>query len=96
MDGKRIMDMDNYDFSLEYSCTKEIDKELFLNDESNLPFDSNSKEQMRVMMSEIAKCLNLTEEYTLRKLEVVLRYELPFFATNRRLVKNWLMDNFIY
>lgn len=91
-----IMDMDNYDFSLEYSCTKEVNKELFLSEEAHLPFDSNSKEEMRTMMQEIAHCLNLNEEYTLRKLEVVLRYELPFFATNRRLVKNWLMDNFIY
>jgi hypothetical protein len=90
------MDIDSYQFALEYSKEKEINYEDFLTKEAFLPFDSNCINEMKAMMRELALELKLQEEYSYRKLEIVLRYELPFFATNRRLVKNWLMENFIY
>jgi hypothetical protein len=90
------MDINSYQLTLEYSRKKEINFEDFLNKEALLPFDSNCANEMKAMMKAIAIGLNLKEEYSFRKLEIILRYELPFFTTNRRLVKNWLMENFIY
>jgi len=82
---------------LEYSIENEkIDNERYLNEEGNLPFNSNSKSQMKVMMQEICATLSLNDEYSKKKLEVCLRYELPSFTANRKLVKNWVVNNFMY
>lgn len=87
----------DFKFSLEYqSQNKECKEDEFFEKEGHLPFDTHSKEETKIMMQEIANALRLEDIYSLKKLETTLRYELPFFATNRRLVRNWLMDNFIF
>lgn len=89
--------MKNYKFELEYNSQNiSVNSESFFEEEGNLPFDTHSLVHTKIMMEEIQKALDLQDTYSLKKLEIVLRYELPFFAVNRRLIKNWLMDNFIY
>lgn len=75
---------------------EEIDKEKYFKEEGNLPFNTDSKVQMQVMMQEICAKLSLNDEYLLKKLEIMLKYELPFFATNRKLARNWMCENFIF
>jgi len=75
---------------------EEIDVKKYFEEEGNLPFDKESKIQMKVMMKEISDKLSLEDEYLIKKLEMMLKYELPFFATNRRLVRNWMLENFIF
>jgi len=85
----------NLEFAYELE-NEEIDTKKYLNEEGNLPFNSNSKSQMKVMMQEICATLSLNDEYSKKKLEVCLRYELPSFTANRKLVKNWVVNNFMY
>jgi hypothetical protein len=73
-----------------------IDKNKFFEEEGNLPFNTESKTQMQVMMKEVCDKLALQDEYSIKKLEMMLKYELPFFATNRRLARNWMIENFIF
>ncbi len=73
-----------------------IDKISYFEEEGSLPFNTESKKQMKVMMNEICDKLALKDEYLVKKLEQMLKYELPFFATNRRLVRNWMIENFIF
>ncbi len=75
---------------------EEINIEFFFEEEGNLPFDTESKIQMQVMMKEVCDKLALQDEYLIKKLELMLKYELPFFATNRRLARNWMIENFIF
>lgn len=88
--------MDDFKLELEYTCKEKIDKEKFFEENGSNPFNTNSSEETKYMMKAVSEALNIEDDYRLRKLEITLRYDLPFFATNRRLVKNWLMDNFIY
>jgi hypothetical protein len=89
--------MNSYNFTLEYTSPKrEIDKEKYFEEEGSLAFDTHSLEETKIMMQAISSGLSIKDEYSLKKLEVLLRYDLPFFATNRRLVRNWLMENFIF
>lgn len=90
------MNVEDFELTLEYTSDKKISKNDFFEKDGSLPFDSQCKGEMKLMMQEVATRLHLKDEYSLRKLEIVLRYELPFFTTNRRLVKNWIMENFIY
>ncbi len=81
----------------EYSLLNEnIIDEKYFEEEGNLPFNPESKTQMKVMIKEISDKLQLKDEYLIKKLEMMLKYELPFFATNRRLVRNWMEENFIF
>ncbi|MBL0686648.1 MAG: hypothetical protein JJV95_05840 [Sulfurospirillum sp.] len=73
-----------------------INKIVFFEEEGNLVFDTESKNQMEIMMNEICDKLKLESDYLIKKLEFMLKYELPFFATNRRLARNWMLDNFIF
>ncbi|WP_024955843.1 hypothetical protein [Sulfurospirillum arcachonense] len=85
------------ELQFEYKILDEkINKEEFFEKEGNLPFDGDSKIQMEVMMQEICDKLALKDEYLIKKLEVTLKYDLPFFAANRRLAKNWILENFIF
>ena len=85
------------DLQFEYELMDEkIDITKFFEEESNHPFNTDSKIQMQVMMKEICDKLALQDEYLVKKLEMMLKYELPFFATNRRLAKNWMIENFIF
>lgn len=51
---------------------------------------------MKVMMQEICDKLLISDAYLIKKLEVVLKYDLPFFATTRNLAKKWTLENFIF
>lgn len=87
----------NIPLQFEYDIPDEkIDVAKYFEEEGNLPFNTESKTQMKVMMKEICDKLALQNEYLIKKLEVMLKYELPFFATNRRLARNWMMENFIF
>lgn len=75
---------------------EELDESSFFEEEGSSPFDANSKTQMQIMMKEISKNLHLEDEYSIKKLEMILKYELPTFTATRRLVKNWMLKNFIF
>jgi hypothetical protein len=81
----------------EYTLEDEkINEEKYFEEDGNLPFDTESKVQMQVMIKEVCDKLQLKDEYLIKKLEMMLKYELPFFATNRRLARNWIVENFIF
>jgi len=63
--------------------------------EGSEKFDKTSAKQMLMMMNRVSADLRL-DTYSMKKLEVVLREELPFFAVNRRLVLNWVNENFLF
>ena len=87
----------NMELQFEYNALdEEIDIVKFFEEDGNLPFDTESKTQMQVMMKEVCDKLALQDEYSIKKLEMMLKYELPFFATNRRLARNWMFKNFIF
>ena len=67
----------------------------FFEAEGSEKFDKTSSKQMVMMMNRVASDLRL-DEYSMKKLEIVLREELPFFAVNRRLVLNWVNENFLF
>ena len=59
------------------------------------PFDKRSAKQMLLMMNRISSELQL-DDYSMKRLEVMLREDLPFFAINRRLILNWVSENFLF
>lgn len=67
----------------------------FFEVEGSEKFDKTSAQQMLMMMNRVSHYLHL-DDYSMKKLEVVLREELPFFAINRRLVLNWVNENFLF
>ncbi len=75
---------------------KKYDRDTFFSKFGNEKFNSDSKQQMLIMIEEVTKELNLTDEYSIKRLEIALKHELPFFAVTRKLVKNWILQNFIY
>jgi len=82
-----------FDYEIE---NEQFDIKKFFDEEGHLPFNPNSKIQMKVMMEEVCDKLTITDEYLVKKLEVVLKYDLPFFATTRNLARNWVVENFIF
>ena len=82
-----------FDYEIE---NEQLNIEKFFEEEGHLPFNTNSKTQMKVMMQEVCDKLTITDEYLVKKLEVVLKYDLPFFATTRNLARNWIVENFIF
>lgn len=81
----------------EYNQDENIyDKTKFFTEEGSEKFINTSKQQILLMLQSIADELNIEDEYGVKKVEVMLKSELPFFAVNRRLVKNWILQNFIY
>lgn len=80
----------------EYEADAKIYDEMrYLEEESGEKFDKTSAKQMVIMINRLSYELGL-DDYGIKRLEVVLREDLPFFAVNRRLVLNWCKDNFIY
>jgi hypothetical protein len=75
--------------------TKDYDASTYFALEGSEKFDKTSAKQMLMMMNRISADLRL-DSYSMKKLEVVLREELPFFAVNRRLVLNWVNENFLF
>ncbi len=87
----------NSDF-LQFDYEKDdriYDVALFLKEQGSEPFDKHSSKQMVLMMNYLGSRLNL-DEYAMKRLEVLLKTDLPFFTTNRRLVYNWVSENFLY
>ncbi|WP_333804240.1 hypothetical protein [Sulfurospirillum sp.] len=74
---------------------KDYNASTYFELEGSEKFDKTSAKQMLVMMNRISADLRL-DSYSMKKLEVVLREELPFFAVNRRLVLNWVNENFLF
>jgi len=74
---------------------KVYDASTYFEGEGSEKFDKTSAKQMLMMMNRISADLRL-DAYSMKKLEVVLREELPFFAVNRRLVLNWVNENFLF
>ncbi len=68
----------------------------FFTKEGSEKFVATSKKQMLIMLESISNELNIEDEYSIKRVETMLKFELPFFAVNRRLVKNWVLENFIY
>lgn len=64
-------------------------------EEASEPFDKHSSKQMLLMMNRLSHELQL-DDYGLKRLEVMLRTDLPFFAINRRLILNWVSENFLF
>jgi hypothetical protein len=82
-----------FDYEIE---NEQLDTEKFFEEEGYLPFNPKSKTQMKAMMQEVCDKLSITDEYLVKKLEVVLKYDLPFFAKTRNLARNWVVENFIF
>lgn len=74
---------------------REYDVSRYFAEEGSEPFDKHSVKQMLVMMNRIGSELQL-DDYALKRLEVMLRTDLPFFAVNRRLILNWISENFLF
>jgi hypothetical protein len=72
------------------------DESKFFEEEGSEKFDITSQTQMLLMLQTISRELQLEDEYSIKKLEVMLHHELPFFAVNRILIKNWVLQNFMY
>ena len=71
------------------------DEARFFEEEVSEPFDKRSAKQMLLMMNRISSELQL-DDYSMKRLEVMLREDLPFFAINRRLILNWVSENFLF
>ena len=74
---------------------KNYDEKSYFEEEGNEKFDITSAKQMVIMINKISDELEL-DEYSLKKLEIFLSTELPFFAVTRRLVLSWVTKNFVY
>lgn len=80
----------------DYDADERIyDEKCYFEEDGSEPFDSHSAKQMLLMMNRIGSDLQL-DDYALRRLEVMLRTDLPFFAVNRRLILNWVSENFLF
>ncbi len=71
------------------------DEKHFFEEDASEPFDKRSAKQMLLMMNRLSRELQL-DDYALKRLEVTLREDLPFFAINRRLILNWVVENFLF
>lgn len=80
----------------DYDADERIyDEKRYFEEEGSEPFDNRSAKQMLLMMNRIGADLQL-DAYALKRLEVMLRTDLPFFAVNRRLILNWVSENFLF
>ena len=84
-----FLQFDYHDDELSY------DEKAYFEEESGEKFDKTSSKQMVLMINRISYELGL-DAYALKRLEVMLHEDLPFFAVNRRLVLNWASENFLY
>ena len=85
-----FLQLDYDEDATSHSAQSYFDDEL-----GHQPFNNRSAEEMRIMLQTIGKDLSL-DEYSLKKLEIFLRTELPFFAVTRRLVRQCVNQNFVY
>lgn len=74
---------------------RDYDEKVYFEEDSGQKFDETSAKQMLLMMNRLSYELGL-DAYALKRLEVMLHEDLPFFAVNRRLVLNWASENFLY
>ncbi len=78
-----------------HSDPKAYEPSKFFEEEGSEKFDAYSANQMLIMLNQIGLDMSL-DDYSLKKLEIFLRTELPFFTVNRRLVRKWVTENFLY
>ena len=71
------------------------DEKRYFDEEAHQKFNEKSAKQMLLMMNQLSAHLNL-DAYALKRLEVTLHEDIPFYATNRRLVFNWASEIFLY
>ncbi|MDD3343493.1 MAG: hypothetical protein PHR87_07965 [Sulfurospirillaceae bacterium] len=71
------------------------DEKRYFEEEGTQKFDSTSAKQMLIMMNHLSSKLDL-DAYALKRLEVMLHEDLPFFTINRRLVFKFASENFLY
>ncbi|NCD12559.1 MAG: hypothetical protein EOL93_08390 [Epsilonproteobacteria bacterium] len=74
---------------------KQFNPKTYFKEEGSEKFDGNSSQEMLMMLNQIGEDLHL-DDYSLKKLEIFLKTELPFFAVNRRLIREWVQKNFVY
>ena len=70
-------------------------EDTFFEAQGSEKFNEKSAKQMLLMMNQLSAHLNL-DAYALKRLEVTLHEDIPFYATNRRLVFNWASEIFLY
>ncbi len=85
---------DFLEFEYEYD-ERCYDEKRYFEEEGGEKFDETSSKQMLIMINRLSYELGL-DDYALKRLEVMLHEDLPFFAVNRRLVLNWASENFLY
>ncbi len=80
---------------LEYSKeSPNCDSESFWADKMG-DFDANNKTHVKFLMQSVSEILKL-DEYAIKRLEVTIKTELPFFAKKRLLAKKWLVKHYEY
>lgn len=79
-----------------YEADEQIyDEQCYFNEEGHQKFNEKSAIQMLIMMNRLSREFGL-DSYALKRLEITLHEDLPFYATNRRLVFNWASETFLY
>lgn len=82
-----IFSYENSDESLTY-------KEYW--DKESEAFDKSNATHMMYMLEEVCKILHIDEIYGAKRMEATIQTDAPTFAWNRRLLKQWLVNNFQY
>ncbi len=57
-------------------------------------FDKEDRTHVGFLIQRVSKALSL-DDYAIKRLEVSINTELPFFAYKRMLAYKWLMENFL-
>ncbi len=96
MDRKEIEELLEFSYDEESSSSDTKTTELFFDKNGDKPLKRTSKDEVLTLMTEISKRLDLNDEYSIKRLETAIHNDIPFFAVNRRLIRNWLLENFIY
>ena len=84
------------EFPYDDNSSEEYNSETFFTKYGDKKLDTTSKKQILILMEEISNKLNLDDPYSIKRLEVAIHNDIPFFAVNRKLIRNWLLQNFIY
>ena len=65
-------------------------------EEEGEAFDKTNSTDILCMITEVCRLLNIDDLYGAKRMEATIHTDAPMFAWNRRLLKNWLVDNFQY
>ncbi len=72
--------------------SEDLDFDTFWSELSG-DFDNEDKSHVKFLLKAVADELNL-DSYSIKRLETVIKTELPFFTCKRLLAKKWLIENF--